>query len=63
MSIPRSLTGFQTKAEKMPAAKLTKEMRPKGVARPIFGELAAAGGAYIIISSKETSPKPLLMYA
>ncbi len=57
MSIPRSLTGFQAKAEKMPAAKITKEMRPKGVARPIFGELASAGGAYIIISSKENLTK------
>src|SRR4051812_14902599 len=40
--LPRRTIMFQCKAEAMAGAALTKEMRPKGVARPIFAELAAA---------------------
>jgi hypothetical protein len=35
----------------MPAAEIIKEMKPKGVLRPVIGELAAESGAYIIVSS------------
>lgn len=35
----------------MPPAEIVSEMRPKGILRPVFPQLAAAGGAYIIVSS------------
>ncbi|OJV41182.1 MAG: hypothetical protein BGO25_15630 [Acidobacteriales bacterium 59-55] len=60
MTIPRSFTAFQAKAEKMPVSKITKEMRPKGIVRAIFKELADARGAYVIISSKESLSKTAL---
>lgn len=53
--LPRHMIYFQAKAEAMPRAKLLTKMRPKGVARPIFAELAAASGAYIIFSSDDPS--------
>ncbi|MBZ9823209.1 hypothetical protein [Mesorhizobium sp. CA4] len=49
--IPRAATGFQVKKPDMPPAEIPKEMRPKGVVRPVIEELAGAGGAYIIVSS------------
>jgi hypothetical protein len=60
MTIPRSFTAFQAKAEKMPVSKITKEMRPKGILRPVFKEAADAQGAYIIVSSKESLTKTAL---
>src|SRR5665213_1488744 len=53
-AIPRPLTGFQSKAEPMAPAEITKEMRPKDQLRPIFHELADAQGAYILASSKSS---------
>lgn len=53
--LPRHMIYFQSKAEAMARAKLLTEMRPKGVPRPIFAELAAAGGAYIVFSSDDPS--------
>ncbi|RWN09481.1 MAG: hypothetical protein EOR94_29750 [Mesorhizobium sp.] len=52
---PRRTIYFQSKAEVMGPAKLIHEMRPEGVARPIFAELAAIGGAYIVFSSDDPS--------
>jgi hypothetical protein len=49
--ILRAATGFQVKKPDMPAAEIAKEMRPKGILRPVIEELAAESGAYIIISS------------
>ena len=49
--IPRAATGFQVKKPDMPASEIAKEMRPKEVLRPVIEELAAASGAYIIVSS------------
>jgi hypothetical protein len=64
--IPRPATGFQAKADDMPASEITKEMRPakttrvkgtKAPLRPSICALAAAGGAYVIVSSKgSTTP-------
>src|SRR4051794_12931708 len=51
--IPRSLTGYQVKATDMPAAKIKKEMKPKGRVLPAICELAKASGAYIIVSSRD----------
>jgi hypothetical protein len=53
--LPRRTVYFQCKAEAMAPAKLTKEMRPKGVVRPIFAELVGKGGAYIIFSTDDPS--------
>ncbi|TIO11527.1 MAG: hypothetical protein E5X93_27795, partial [Mesorhizobium sp.] len=53
--LPRRTVYFQSKAEVMAAAKLNEEMRPRGIARPIFAELAAVGGAYIVFSSDDPS--------
>lgn len=49
--IPRPLTGFQVKKPDMPRAAVLEEMKPKGIVRPILLDLAAASGAYVIISS------------
>jgi hypothetical protein len=49
--VPRAATGFQVKKSDMPPKAIAKEMRPKGKLRPILRELAAEGGAYIIVSS------------
>lgn len=49
--IPRAETGFQVKKPDMPASEIAKEMRPSGTLRSVIEELAAASGAYIIISS------------
>lgn len=53
--IPRRATGFQVKKQDMPASAVTAEMRPKGTLRPIFKELADSEGAYIIVSSEDTT--------
>jgi hypothetical protein len=49
--IPRPSTGFQVKKPNMPPSEIPKEMKPKGVVRSVIEELAAASGAYIIVSS------------
>ncbi|TGQ04886.1 MULTISPECIES: hypothetical protein [unclassified Mesorhizobium] len=53
--LPQRMIYFQSKAEVMGPAKLTKEMRPGGVVRSIFTELAAVRGAYIVFSSDDPS--------
>ncbi|HSO81823.1 hypothetical protein [Thiocapsa sp.] len=59
--IPRPATGFQAKADDMPASEIVKEMRrevtqPDGTKtrrlRPSVRALAAERGAYVIVSSK-----------
>jgi len=49
--VPRAATGFQVKKPDMPANVILKEMRPRGVIRPVIAELARESGAYIIVSS------------
>jgi hypothetical protein len=49
--IPRPATGFQVKKPDMPPSEIAKEMKPNGILRPVIEELAAASGAYIIVSS------------
>jgi hypothetical protein len=53
--LPRSTIYFQSKAEAMASAKLTKEMRPRGRPRAIFAELAVCRGAYIVFSTDDPS--------
>jgi hypothetical protein len=58
--IPRANTGFQVKASSMPSAAIKAEMRPKGDLRSSISELGAAQGAYVIISSKDSTTDSLL---
>lgn len=58
--VPRQTTGFQVKKPDMSARAIVAEMRPKGVLRPVIGELANAGGSYVIVSSQgSVADKPL----
>ena len=50
--IPRAETGFQVKKPDMSASAIALEMKPKGVLRPVFAQLAAAKGAYVIVSAQ-----------
>lgn len=50
--VPRSVTGYQVKKPNMTASAIEDEMRPKGVLRLVIGELADAGGAYLIVSAQ-----------
>jgi hypothetical protein len=52
--VPRPATGFQVKAQTMPASKIKNEMAPDGVLLASIEDLAAKGGAYIIVSSKDS---------
>ena len=56
----RRLTVFQSKAQDMPRAAILKEMRPKGVVRPVLNELASQSGSYIIASSKGSTAETSL---
>jgi hypothetical protein len=58
--VPKAVTAFQVKAQKMPRGEIHKEMAPDNVVRPSIAELAANGGAYIIVSSKGSHADPLL---
>ncbi len=51
----RKQTGFQVKIPKMPASEIKKEMRPKGTLRETIKELIQVGGAYVIISSGDST--------
>ncbi len=50
--VPREVTGFQVKKPDMSAGAIGAEMRPGGELRPVIRELAAASGAYIIVSAQ-----------
>lgn len=49
--VPKAATGFQAKKSDMARAAILEEMKPHGVVRPSIVELAAASGAYIIVSA------------
>jgi hypothetical protein len=53
--IPRPHTGFQVKAQKMPAGAVRREMVPNGTLLPSIVDLAAGGGAYVIVSSESST--------
>lgn len=50
--VPAAATGFQVKAQDMPRQAILDEMAPNGVLRESIAELAAAQGAYVIVSSQ-----------
>lgn len=53
--LPSCAVLFQCKAERMRAADIRNEMRPKGAARPIFPSLADVAGSYIIFSTDDVT--------
>jgi hypothetical protein len=53
--IPRSKTIFQVKRMEMPPNEIIHEMKPKGELRQVIKELADSRGAYIIVSSKDST--------
>jgi len=53
--VARPQTGFQVKKQKMPRSEILAEMRPAGALRPAIRELADRSGAYIIISSQDST--------
>lgn len=58
--IPVVPLGFQVKKPDMGPAAIKQEMRPEGTLRSVIGELADAGGGYIIVSSNgSVADKPL----
>ncbi|WP_416768238.1 hypothetical protein ACM66T_07545 [Sulfurimonas sp. ST-25] len=58
--IPRPKSIIQVKKPDMPPAKIIAEMKPKGVIRDFFADLADSNGAYIIASSGASIPDPNL---
>ncbi|MBX5201986.1 hypothetical protein [Rhizobium sp. NZLR1] len=56
------LTAFQVKAEKFPASKITDEMKPEPTytLRKVFDEIAAASGAYVIVSTQDDVSKKFM---
>jgi hypothetical protein len=58
--VPRVPLGFQVKKPDIASTAISNEMRPNGVLRPVIGELADLGGAYVIVSSQgSVADKPL----
>jgi hypothetical protein len=51
--LPAFPAGLQVKATTMARAGILAEMRPGGAARPVLAELAARGGAYLILSGRD----------
>ena len=57
--VRRARTGIQVKKSTMPASEIAKEMSPKGILRPIFWELAADNGCYVIVSLADDPTKTM----
>lgn len=55
VTIPRSYTGFQVKKPAMQPNAILAEMKPQGVLRSSIQELIKNGGAYIIVSSGDST--------
>ena len=51
--VPRGRTSIQVKKSTMPPSRIGPEMSPGGKLRPVFSELAAAGGCYVIVSLED----------
>ena len=58
--VPRARTAIQVKKSSMPASKISNEMSPRGILRPIFSDLAASNGCYIIVSLRDDPTGPLM---
>ena len=53
-------TIIQVKAEKFGPAKITAELKPKGIIRPIFTDMTQNGGTYLIASTRDDCAAPAL---
>src|SRR5258705_4058066 len=53
--VPKPATGFQAKKSDMPRSAILEEMKPDGVLRPSIVALAAASGAYLIVSAADST--------
>ncbi|XIA64482.1 hypothetical protein ACFIOY_37500 [Bradyrhizobium sp. TZ2] len=58
--VPMAETGFQVKTPNLRRGEILTEMKPNGVIRPVLQDLANAGGAYVIVSSKASTSKSAL---
>ncbi|MYM92431.1 hypothetical protein [Duganella vulcania] len=59
-NVPRANVGYQVKKPDMGRQAIVHEMRPKGGLRSVIADLAARGGAYIIVSATgSTADGPL----
>lgn len=58
--IPRSQTGLQAKAESMPPSKVSGEMLDHGVLKAEIRKLLTRGGAYVIVSAKDSCTEKML---
>lgn len=58
--ILKGQTGLQAKAESMSASKVSGEMLDRGMLKPAIRELLARGGAYVIVSSKDSCTETML---
>ena len=56
--VPLPRTGFQVKKPLMPPSKIASEMSPNGRLRPVFSDLAATNGCYIIVSLDDDPTAP-----
>lgn len=55
-----ALTVYQVKKSDLKPAEIAKEMRPDGLIRPWFPQLASEGGKYVIVSAKtDATPRKL----
>jgi len=59
--IPKGQTGLQAKAESMPPSKVSGEMLDRGVLKPAIRELLTRGGAYVLVSSKDSCTEKMLV--
>lgn len=50
--VPRRTTGYQVKKPNMVASAIKDEMKPEGTLRAVIGEIADAGGAYVIVRAQ-----------
>ncbi|KQV55471.1 hypothetical protein ASC95_29150 [Pelomonas sp. Root1217] len=58
--LPRCRVGLQVKARGLPASAVADEMLVRGVLKPAIRELLMRGGAYILVSSKDSCTPAML---
>lgn len=59
--IPKGQTGLQAKAESMPPSKVSGEMLDRGMLKPAIRELLTRGGAYVLVSAKDSCTEKMLV--
>lgn len=59
--VPGALAGFQVKKPKMPPSQIEKEMLKEGILKKDIEELLRRGGAYVIVSSGDSTTRGLAL--